>query len=45
MLEDIDGQSRLVIYPTIHVVLMGEDVRELIGTYGEEGEEDDESGL
>ncbi len=45
VLEDIDGQSRLVIYPTIHVVLMGEDVRELIGTYGEEGEEDDESGL
>ena len=34
VLEDIDGQSRLVIYPTIHVVLMGEDVRELIGTYG-----------
>lgn len=45
VLEDIDGQSRLVIYPTIHVVLMGEDVRELIGTYGEEEEEDDESGL
>jgi len=45
VLEDIDGQSRLVIYPTIHVVLMGEDVRELIGTYGEDEEEDDESGL
>ena len=45
VLEDMDGQSRLVIYPTIHVVLMGEDVRELIGTYGEEEEEDDESGL
>ncbi len=45
VLEDIDAQSRLVIYPTIHVVLMGEDVRELIGTYGEEEEEDDESGL
>ena len=45
VLEDIDGQSRLVIYPTIHVVLMGEDVRELIGTYGEEEEEDEESGL
>ena len=45
VLENIDGQSRLVIYPTIHVVLMGEDVRELIGTYGEEEEEDDESGL
>ena len=45
ILEEMDGQSRLVIYPTINVVLMGEDVRALINTYGEEAEEDDQSEL
>ncbi len=45
VLEEMDGQSRLVIYPTINVVLMGEDVRALINTYGEEAEEDDQSEL
>ena len=42
-LEETDGQSRLVIYPTVNVVLMGEEVRALIETYGEGDEEDDES--
>ena len=45
VLEEMDGQSRLVIYPTVNVVLMGEDVRALISTYGEEAEEDDRSEL
>ena len=39
----MDGQSRLVIYPTVNVVLMGDDVRALIETYTEGDEEDDES--
>ena len=39
----MDGGSRLVIYPTVHVVLMGDDVRALIETYGEGDEEDGES--
>lgn len=43
ILEEMDGQSRLVIYPTVNVVLMGDDVRALIETYTEEDEEDDES--
>ncbi len=42
ILEEMNGQSRLVIYPTIHVVLMGDDVRALIETYEEGEEEDDE---
>lgn len=42
ILEETDSQSRLVIYPTIHVVLMGDDVRALIETYEEGEEEDDE---
>ncbi len=43
VLEEMDGGSRLVIYPTVHVVLMGDDVRDLIETYGEGDEEDGES--
>lgn len=43
ILEEMDGQSRLVIYPTVNVVLMGDDVRALIETYKEGDEEDDES--
>ena len=35
VLEELDGHSRLVIYPTIHVVLMGDDVRELLKTFSE----------
>lgn len=45
ILEETDGSSRLVIYPTINVVLMGDDVRALIETYTEGDEEDDESGI
>ncbi len=44
-LEETDGQSRLVIYPTVNVVLMGDDVRALIETYTEGDEEDDEPEL
>ena len=43
ILEEMDGQIRLVIYPTVNVVLMGDDVRALIETYTEGDEEDDES--
>lgn len=43
ILEEMDGQSRLVIYPTVNVVLMGDDVRALIETYAEGDEEDGES--
>ena len=43
ILEEMNGQSRLVIYPTVNVVLMGDDVRALIETYTEGDEEDDES--
>lgn len=41
-MEEMDGASRLVIYPTVNVVLMGDDVRALIETYGEGDEEDGE---
>ena len=43
ILEELDGHSRIVIYPTIHVVLMGDDARELLKTFSEGDTEDDES--
>lgn len=39
----MDGKSRLVIYPTIHVILLGDDVQALMETYGEEDERDGEA--
>ncbi len=43
VLEDLDGFSRLVIYPTVNVVLMGDDVKALLETFREGEEEDGES--
>ena len=42
VLEELDGHSRMVIYPTVNVVLMGDDVRELLKTFSEGDTEDDE---
>ena len=43
VLEDLDGFSRLVIYPTVNVILMGDDVRALLETFREGEEEDGKS--
>ena len=43
VLADLDGFSRLVIYPTVNVILMGDDVRALLETFREGEEEDGES--
>ena len=43
VLEDLDGFSRLVIYPTVNVILMGDDVRALLETFREGEVEDGES--
>ena len=43
VLEELDGQTRMIIYPCINVVLLGDDVRALIGTFSEaEGEDEDD---
>ena len=42
-LDGIEGPVQMVIYPAIQVVLMGDDARELIGTYSEGDTEDEES--
>lgn len=43
VLEELDGRSRMIIYPCINVVLFGDDVRGLLESYGEGEEEDDDT--
>ncbi|WP_349947268.1 DUF4194 domain-containing protein [Lacrimispora sp. BS-2] len=43
ILEDLDGDSRMIIYPCINVVLFGDDVRALLEAFGEGDDDDDES--
>lgn len=36
VLEELNEDTRIIIYPSIHAVLMGDEVRELLGTFSEE---------
>lgn len=36
LLEDLKGSSRVIVYPSIHIVLMGDDIRELLDSFREE---------
>lgn len=36
--QDLEGDSRVVIYPTVHLLLRGENVREILAKYAEEAE-------
>ena len=44
LLEDLNSESRLVIYPCINVVLMGDDVRSLLASFEESQEEEAKEG-
>ena len=39
LLEDLKGSSRMIIYPCISMVLMGDDVRELLQSFAEKAKE------
>lgn len=43
ILEELEGISRMVIYPSINMVLQGDDARALLDTFQEGGEEDAET--
>lgn len=45
LLEDLEADSRLMIYPCINVVLFGDEVRALLEAFGEGDENDDEPEL
>lgn len=40
LLEDLNSNSLIIIYPCIHVVLMGDDVRQLLESFEEGGTEE-----
>lgn len=47
LMEELNASTRLIIYPCINMVLLGDDVRALLSSFGEEellGEETKESG-
>lgn len=45
ILEELNEETRLVIYPCIHAVLMADDIRELLATFSEEDPNGDETAI
>ncbi len=45
VLEELNEHTRLVIYPCIHAVLMGDDIKELLDTFSEEENFGDETAI
>lgn len=45
VLEELNESTRMVIYPSINAVLMGDSVRELLGTFSEEESIGEDTGL
>lgn len=45
VLEELSEETRLVIYPCIHAVLLGDDIKELLMTFSEEEEIGEETAL
>lgn len=45
VLEELNEHTRLVIYPCINAVLMGDDIRELLSTFSEEEDRGEESAV
>ena len=45
VLEELNEHTRLNIYPCIHAVLMGDDIKELLETFGEEENIGDEAAI
>ena len=45
VMEELDEDSRLVIYPCINAVLLGDEIRELLETFSEEEDSGDKTGV
>ena len=45
VLEELNEATRLVIYPCIYTVLLGDDIRELLATFSEEDQIGDEAAI
>lgn len=44
-LEEMNEQSRIIIYPCINAVLLGDEIQELLATFGEEDNLGDETAI
>lgn len=42
-IDTLDGYSKIIIYPTVNILMMGDDVRAVLKDFGEEGESEDDS--
>lgn len=45
ILEELNENSKMIIYPCVNAVLLGEDVRELLMSFSEEEDRDEESAI
>ena len=45
VLEELNEDTRMIIYPSVNVVLMGDDIRELLKTFDEEEERGEEAAI
>ena len=45
VLEELNEETRMVIYPCIHAVLLGDDIRDLLNTFSEEENIGDETAI
>lgn len=41
-MDEIDGYSKIIVYPTVNVVMMGDDVKAILKDFEEEGETEDD---
>lgn len=42
VLEELNEQTRIMVYPCVNAVLAGDDIRALLGTFSDENEEEEE---
>lgn len=42
-LEEVDGHSKIIVYPTVNVIMMGDDVKALLKEFEEEGEDENDN--
>lgn len=45
ILEELNEQTRMIIYPSVNMVLLGDDVRELLQSFGEEENSGEETSI
>lgn len=45
VLEELNEHTRIIIYPTVNIVLTGDDIRELLNSFSEEDSRGEEAGV